>query len=169
MTSFPFGLVSFEYLAYEAFEMLKEAGGVAEQALEKIDEGTYDGAAWSKSMTDLVGISLSRYSDCAEKMLGEVDEGPALSTEMFVESDENDIRRIEVVSMARANEPDAKIPSHLISVDPPVLGIGASRCVISVSDPSYSGYSYDVVAYLHSLGVNPSKPDGETATDTVAL
>jgi hypothetical protein len=159
---FPFGGISLEYLASEAFEMLKEAGDVAEKALDRIAAGDYDAAAWSRTVADLYGISLTRYAECARKFTGQADDSPSQSVELKVPVDKENARKLEIVSMARVGIPSMTVPGHLVSFDPPVLAAGETSFDICVDDADYTGYTYVARVYLHKLGINPSAPVGQT-------
>jgi len=158
-----------DYLAAGAFNLLSQAGGVADEALKRIQAGTYDAAALSKSVGALTSLSVQSYLDCAAKVFGTVSGGPFESNDITVKPDAKFPREVTIGAVTRVGMPDQVIPSYLVSLSPTVLPPGATTFAVCVASPVYVGANYLATVTLRKLGIAATAPTSEDIPVTVPL
>jgi hypothetical protein len=160
----------FDYLAAGAFSLLSQAGDVADDALKQLQAGTYDGAAWSKSMVTLSNITFGSYLDCVQKLFGTVFEGPFHSADITVKADKDFARELTVTgSLTRIGLPKQVIPDYLVSFSPAVLPAGADTFQVCVANVTFVGANYSAKIGLRKLGIAATPPVNEDILVTVPL
>ena len=129
----------FDYLAAGAFNLLSDAGEVADEALEQMKAGTYDAAAFSKSVGALTSLSVQSYLDCAAKAFGTPADGPFNSKDITVKADANVSSRGRHRAGDPIGMPAQVIPAYLVSISPTVLPPGATTFQVCVASATFVG------------------------------
>jgi hypothetical protein len=164
-----FGL---DYLAAGAFNVLSKAGEVADEALKQLKAGTYDAAAWSKSMSELTQIGVDSYVECAEKAFGTVFGGPFHSADITVTPDPTFPRRLTLApggSLSRIGIEKQVIPDHLVTFSPDVLQPGDTKFQVCVANSMFVGANYVAKIRLTKLGIAVTPPTARDISVTVPL
>jgi hypothetical protein len=159
----------FDYLAAGAFNLLSQAGDVADDALKQMQAGTYDAAAWSKSVGALTSLSVESYLDCAAKVLGTASGGPFTSKDIIVKPDATFPREITLGAVTRVGMPNQVIPANMVSPSPNVLPPGATTFTVCVASSIYVGANYSATVTLRKLGIAATAPTSEDIPVTVPL
>lgn len=162
----------FDYLAAGAFNLLSKAGDVADDALKQLQAGTYDVAAWSKSMSALTEITTTSYADCAQKVFGTVFGGPFHSADITVKPDPKFPRKLSIAdggSLSRVGIEKQVVPDHLISFSPDVLQPGDTKFQICVANAIFVGANYKATLRLTKLGIVVTDPTFEDIPVNVPL
>jgi hypothetical protein len=162
----------FDYLTAGAFNVLSKAGDVADEALTQLKAGTYDAAAWSKSMSALTQITMDSYAECAEKVFGPVFGGPFHSAEITVAPDPTFPRQVSIAvggSLSRLGIEKQVIPDHLVTFAPEVLPPGATKFQVCVANSIFVGANYSAKIRMTKLGIAVTPPTFEDISVTVPL
>jgi hypothetical protein len=159
----------FDYLAAGAFNLLSQAGEVADEALKQMKAGTYDTAALSKSVGALTSLSVESYLECAAKVFGTVSGGPFLSKKITVTPDATFPREVTIGPMTRVGMLGQTIPLELVSPSPKVIPPGATTFQVCVASPFYVGANYSATVTLRKLGFAATPPTSEDIPVTVPL
>lgn len=162
----------FDYLAAGAFNVLSKAGDVADEALKQLQSGTYDVAAWSKSMSALTQISVDSYVECAQKAFGTVFGGPFHSADITVKPDLTFPREISIAdggSLSRLGIEKQVIPNHLVTFSPAILQPGDTKFQVLVANSIFVGANYVAKIRLRKIGIAVTPPTFEDISVTVPL
>jgi hypothetical protein len=159
----------FEHIAASTSRVMGQAGGVAAQAADQMQSGTFDASAFSNSFGQLMSIASQSLRAC---LAGGTDVFSQFfeSAEIRLPADAAYARELSVVgNLTRVGLPKEIIPGSAISFVPAVLPVGEVKFRVRVNNPLFIGAHYRATVRARRLGIVPADPASQDYVVTVPL